>query len=50
MTKIQPCGCTHRDQDQRYGLQLRVWNRTKNYPDKANGGWRCTVCEKVVGA
>lgn len=49
MTKIMFCTCTHADQDRRYGDHQRVFNRTKNYPDKTNGGWRCSSCDKVVG-
>jgi len=40
-TAILRCDCKHFDQDERYGLQMRVHN--KKQKDEA----RCTVCLKT---
>ena len=40
-TQIKRCTCYSRFQDKRYGLQMRVHNRTRD------GKWRCTVCGRV---
>lgn len=36
-SEIKPCTCKHKFQDDRYGKGMRVFN-------KAQGGYRCTVC------
>ena len=41
MTKLIKCTCEHKDQDKRYGPQMRVHN-------EGTGLWRCTVCGNVV--
>lgn len=42
-TRIIRCSCKNKFQDERYGKDKRVFNRTLN---GGNGGWRCTVCKK----
>lgn len=39
---IKICSCKHEYQDRKYGKQMRVFNET------GDGGYRCTVCERVV--
>ncbi len=41
-TKVLPCTCSHRAQDEMYGKGKRVMNWAK----KASG-WRCTVCGRI---
>lgn len=41
-TKAIMCGCPSAYQDQRYGLGMRLHNKTKN-------GYRCTGCNKDKG-
>ena len=43
-TYTLPCNCIHTYQDTKYGKGMRVHNFCLNHPDKARGGWRCTVC------
>ena len=46
MTKILPCNCKHSFQDFEYGKGKRVHNYAIK-TNGGNGGWRCTVCQKV---
>lgn len=41
MTKIIVCICKHVYQDEKYGENKRVMNKTKA------GGYCCTVCTKI---
>lgn len=41
-TKIATCKCSHKQQDEWYGLFKRVFNKMKS------GSWRCTVCGSVI--
>lgn len=40
MSKIVICTCKHPYQDEKYGENKRVMNKTKD------GRYRCTVCNK----
>jgi len=40
-TKVLPCGCQSKQQDEIHGRYLRVHNYCQK---KGNEGWRCTVC------
>lgn len=43
MTKAIRCNCKHEFQDQKYGKDMRVHNKTGQA--KSDGvKWRCTVC------
>jgi hypothetical protein len=45
-TKVLPCDCHHKFQDQQYGPRQRV----DNFARKAfaeSGGWRCTICTQI---
>jgi len=44
-TKVLPCNCTNKFQDERYGKDNRLHNATL----KPTPGWRCTVCDKNKG-
>jgi len=46
---ISKCTCTHPDQDEIYGLGMRVWNHAPSKGAKPKR-YRCTVCgrEKEV--
>ena len=42
MTKIKPCTCGHKFQDEKHGKGKRVFNSAKD------DQWRCTVCGSTV--
>lgn len=43
MTKIIKCDCKNEYQDEKYGKDQRVHNKTSG---KDGRNWRCTVCKK----
>lgn len=38
MTELKPCSCIHEQQDEMYGIGMRVHN------SREESGFRCTVC------
>lgn len=44
-TRIIKCVCVHPYQDERYGRGKRLANQCD---PTGQGGWRCTVCGRVV--
>ncbi len=46
-TKILPCKCEHKFQDERYGKGKRVHNKMKGGSAKDVPKHRCTVCGAV---
>ena len=42
-TKVLPCGCDHKFQDDTYGKGRRLFNGTTK---SGKTGFRCTVCGK----
>ena len=45
MTKIMQCTCKHEFQDEKYGKNRRVFNKTEKTPGEV---WRCTICGKEI--
>lgn len=44
-TKIKPCTCVHKFQDETYGTSQRVCNLKEK--DRKPSGWSCTICNAV---